>query len=44
MSGQTVIGAAMAVKYGIVDEGGTQPPSCRATHGEPRIQYPYVIR
>ncbi len=45
MSGQTVIGAEMARKYGIVDEGGRQPPSCRESHGvAPRIQHPYTIR
>lgn len=45
MSGQTVIGAEMAVKYGIVDEGDRQPPSCRESHNvAPRIQYPYTIR
>ncbi|MEO6717702.1 MAG: SDR family NAD(P)-dependent oxidoreductase [Novosphingobium sp.] len=44
MSGQTVIGAEMAEKYGIHDAGGTQPPSCRATHGDPRIQQPHVIQ
>ena len=45
MSGQTVIGAEMAVKYGIKDEGGRQPPSYRDTHKvEPRVQYPGVVR
>jgi NAD(P)-dependent dehydrogenase (short-subunit alcohol dehydrogenase family) len=44
ISGQTVIGAEMGEKYGILDEGGFKPPSCRATHGEPRVQYPHVIR
>ncbi|MGB8366555.1 MAG: SDR family NAD(P)-dependent oxidoreductase [Rhizomicrobium sp.] len=45
MSGQTVIGAEMAVKYGIKDEGGRQPPSFRDTHKvEPRVQYPNIIR
>jgi NAD(P)-dependent dehydrogenase (short-subunit alcohol dehydrogenase family) len=43
MNGQTVIGAELGAKYGILDEGGNQPPSCRSTHGEPRIQYPHVI-
>lgn len=43
LSGQTLIGAEMAEKYGIRDEGGTQPPSCRATHGDPRVQHPAVI-
>jgi hypothetical protein len=44
MSGQTVIGAEMGEKYGVLDEGGLRPPSCRATHGEPRVQYPHVTR
>jgi NAD(P)-dependent dehydrogenase (short-subunit alcohol dehydrogenase family) len=45
LSGQTVIGAEMALKYGIVDEGGRQPPSYRDTHKvAPHIHYPVVIR
>lgn len=45
MSGETVIGAEMAVKYGIQDEGGIQPPSCRDTYGAiPAKQHPHVIR
>jgi NAD(P)-dependent dehydrogenase (short-subunit alcohol dehydrogenase family) len=45
LSGQAVIGAEMAVKYGIKDEGGRQPPSFRDTHKvEPRVQYPNIIR
>ena len=44
MSGETVIGAEMAVKYGIRDAGGRQPPSRRDTHGvAPRVQYPVKI-
>lgn len=45
MSGQTVIGAEMAVRYGIRDEGGRQPPSYRDTHKvAPHVQYPVIIR
>lgn len=45
LSGQAVIGAEMALKYGITDEGGRQPVSCRTTHKvAPRAQYPYIIR
>ncbi|MDB5970378.1 MAG: family NAD(P)-dependent oxidoreductase [Hydrocarboniphaga sp.] len=45
LCGQTVIGAEMAVKYGIQDEGGRQPPSYRDTHQVvPRVQYPLIIR
>src|SRR3546814_17806975 len=44
LSGQTVIGAEMAQKYGIRDAGGRQPPSYRHTHQvEPRQQYPKII-
>jgi NAD(P)-dependent dehydrogenase (short-subunit alcohol dehydrogenase family) len=32
-NGQTIIGAELAVEYGISDEGGRQPPSYRDTHG-----------
>jgi NAD(P)-dependent dehydrogenase (short-subunit alcohol dehydrogenase family) len=45
ISGQTVIGAEMAVKYGLKDEGGRQPPSYRDSYKvEPRVQYPVIIR
>lgn len=45
MSGETVIGAEMALRYGIHDEGGNQPASCRETHQVvPRKQFPYIIR
>jgi len=45
LSGQTVIGAEMARKYGIQDAGGRQPVSCRDTSRvAPRVQYPYIIR
>lgn len=45
LSGQTVIGAEMAVKYGIKDAGGKQPKSYRETHQvEPRVQYPNIVR
>jgi NAD(P)-dependent dehydrogenase (short-subunit alcohol dehydrogenase family) len=45
LSGQTVIGAEMAVKYGFTDVEGRQPPSYRNTHKiAPRVQYPNVIR
>jgi NAD(P)-dependent dehydrogenase (short-subunit alcohol dehydrogenase family) len=45
LSGQTVIGAEMARKYGFTDEGGRQPPSYRDTYNvAPRIQYSHVIR
>jgi len=45
LSGQTVIGAEMAVKYGIKDTNGRQPTSYRDTHKiEPRVQYPNIVR
>ncbi len=45
ISGQTVIGAEAALRYGIKDEGGRQPPSCRESHQvAPREQYHYTIR
>ena len=44
LSGQTLIGAELAMQYGIRDAGGRQPPSCRDTHGSPHEQYPTVIR
>lgn len=44
LNGQTLIGAELAVKYGIKDEGGRQPPSYRDLHGVyPRPQFPYVM-
>ncbi len=45
ISGQTVIGAEMAVKYGVQDEDGRQPRSYRDTHKvQPRVQYPNIVR
>lgn len=45
LSGETVIGAEMAVKYGLTDEGGRQPPSYRDTHKVvPHRHHPLVIR
>ena len=45
LSGQTLIGAELAVNYGIVDAAGRQPPSYRDTHKiAPRVQYPNVVR
>ncbi|MFT3929239.1 MAG: SDR family NAD(P)-dependent oxidoreductase [Spongiibacteraceae bacterium] len=45
ISGKTVIGAEMGVKYGIQDLGGRQPTSYRDTHKvEPHTQYPNIIR
>ncbi|WP_077077159.1 SDR family NAD(P)-dependent oxidoreductase [Mycobacterium numidiamassiliense] len=45
LSGQVLIGAELAVKYGIKDEGERQPPSYRDLHGvHPHPQFPYVMR
>jgi NAD(P)-dependent dehydrogenase (short-subunit alcohol dehydrogenase family) len=44
-SGQTVIGAEMAVRYGLADVDGRQPPSYRDSYGViPHVQSPRVIR
>lgn len=45
LSGQTLIGAELAVKYGIKDEGDRQPPSYRDMFDvHPHQQYPHVMR
>jgi hypothetical protein len=45
LSGQTLIGAEMAMKYGFTDVEGRQPPSYCHTHKiAPRVQYPNVVR
>lgn len=44
-SGQTVIGAELAVKYGITDEDGRQPPSYRDLFGvHPSTQFTHTMR
>ncbi|OBG31786.1 SDR family NAD(P)-dependent oxidoreductase [Mycobacterium sp. E3198] len=45
LSGQTMIGAELAAKYKIKDDGDRHPPSCRDLHGVyPHRQFPYVMR
>jgi NAD(P)-dependent dehydrogenase (short-subunit alcohol dehydrogenase family) len=45
ISGQHLIGAELAVKYGIKDTEGRQPPSYRETYGVgPVQQHPFVIK
>jgi NAD(P)-dependent dehydrogenase (short-subunit alcohol dehydrogenase family) len=44
LSGQTLIGAEIAQRYGINDDGGVQPPSYREMLGEPRIPHPAIVR
>jgi NAD(P)-dependent dehydrogenase (short-subunit alcohol dehydrogenase family) len=44
-SGQTLIGAELAVEYGITDEGGRRPPSYRDLHGvHPIKQFERILR
>ncbi len=44
-TGHTLIGAELAVEYGIKDEGGRQPPSYRDLHGvHPHEQYSRILR
>jgi NAD(P)-dependent dehydrogenase (short-subunit alcohol dehydrogenase family) len=44
LSGQTVIGAELAERYGLKDKGGKTPPSYRAMLGDPRIAHPAIVR
>lgn len=44
LSGHTVIGAELAHRYGITDDGGRRPPSHRGTLGEPREPSSVVVR
>ena len=44
LSGQTVIGAELALRYGITDEAGRQPPSHRELLGAPRQPSSVVVR
>ncbi|KAA0081225.1 SDR family NAD(P)-dependent oxidoreductase [Mycolicibacterium sp. P9-64] len=44
LSGQTLIGAELATRYGITDEGGRQPPSHRDFLGSPRTPSTVVVR
>lgn len=44
LSGKTLIGAEVAVRYGIKDDGGRQPPSYRDKYGVfPIDQHPFEI-
>ncbi len=44
-SGQTFIGAELAIKYGLQDDGGNQPPSARDMHKAfPHQHFPKIIR
>lgn len=44
LSGQTLIGAELAQRYGITDEGGRRPPSHREMLGSPRMPSTVVVR
>jgi len=45
LSGKTLIGAELGVRYAIRDQNGRQPTSYRDTHKvAPREQYPLIIR
>ncbi len=44
LSGQTFIGAELALRYELKDVGGKQPPSYRDMLGEPRIAHPAIVR
>lgn len=43
MNGHTFYAAELALKYGIVDEGGKQPMSWRSQLGDPREPHPAII-
>jgi NAD(P)-dependent dehydrogenase (short-subunit alcohol dehydrogenase family) len=44
LTGQTLIGAELATRYGITDVDGRRPPSHRAALGAPRIPSTVVMR
>jgi NAD(P)-dependent dehydrogenase (short-subunit alcohol dehydrogenase family) len=44
LNGQTLIGAELAQRYGLQDEGGKQPPSYREMLGAPRVPHPAIVR
>ena len=44
LSGQTLIGAELAERYGLTEAGGRKPPSYRDMLGEPRTPHPAIVR
>jgi NAD(P)-dependent dehydrogenase (short-subunit alcohol dehydrogenase family) len=44
LSGQTLIGAELAKRYGIKDVGDREPPSHRPFLGDPRIPHPAIVQ
>ena len=43
LSGQTLISAEVAPRYGITEEGGREPPSYRELLGSPRVPHPAKV-
>ncbi len=43
LSGQTLISAELAQRYGITEEGGRAPPSYREMLGAPRVPHPAKV-
>jgi len=43
LSGQTLISAEVARRYGITEEGGREPPSYRELLGSPRVPHPAKV-
>jgi len=44
LNGQTLIGAELAERYSVTEEGGRKPPSYRKALGDPRIPHPAIVR
>jgi NAD(P)-dependent dehydrogenase (short-subunit alcohol dehydrogenase family) len=44
LTGQTLIGAELADRYGVIDAGGKKPISHRPFLGDPRVAHPAVVR
>ncbi len=44
LSGQTLIGAELALRYGLRDADGRQPGSYREMLGAPRVPHPAIVR
>ncbi len=44
LTGQTLIGAEMADRYGLTDAGGKKPISHRPFLGDPRVPHPAIVR
>jgi len=44
LSGQALVSAETARRYGIRDRNGREPPSYRQMLGEPRIPHPAIVR